>query len=93
MPKLYMLVGVPGSGKSTWVKNQEFWMYDCLIPLDIVMVNDNIIETINSNCPPCKDTSSCEYYNGFGNVVLEFEGGTCNTLGIKSGDKIKIGLS
>ena len=25
-PKLYMLVGVPGSGKSTWVKNQEFWM-------------------------------------------------------------------
>ena len=29
MPKLYMLVGVPGSGKSTWVKNQEFWMKDC----------------------------------------------------------------
>jgi predicted kinase len=28
-PKLYMLVGVPGSGKSTWVKNQEFWMKDC----------------------------------------------------------------
>ena len=28
MPKLYMLVGVPGSGKSTWVKNQEFWMKD-----------------------------------------------------------------
>jgi predicted kinase len=28
-PKLYMLVGVPGSGKSTWAKNQEFWMKDC----------------------------------------------------------------
>jgi predicted kinase len=28
MPKLYMLVGVPGSGKSTWVKNQE-WAKDC----------------------------------------------------------------
>lgn len=27
-PKLYMLVGVPGSGKSTWFKNQEFWMSD-----------------------------------------------------------------
>ena len=28
MPKLYMLVGVPGSGKSTWVSNQE-WAKDC----------------------------------------------------------------
>jgi predicted kinase len=27
-PELYMLVGVPGSGKSTWFKNQEFWMSD-----------------------------------------------------------------
>lgn len=73
-------------------KNQEFWMYDCLIPLDIVMVNDNIIETVNSNCPPCKDSSSCEYYNGFGNVVLEFEGGTCKDLGINVGDSIKLSM-
>jgi len=28
MPKLYMLVGVPGSGKSTWVSDQE-WAGDC----------------------------------------------------------------
>ena len=27
-PKLYMLIGVPGSGKSTWYENQEFWMKD-----------------------------------------------------------------
>ena len=24
MPKVYMLIGVPGSGKSTWIKNQEW---------------------------------------------------------------------
>lgn len=27
MPKCYQLIGVPGSGKSTWVKNQE-WVLD-----------------------------------------------------------------
>lgn len=28
MPKLYVLVGVPGSGKSTWVSNQD-WASNC----------------------------------------------------------------
>ena len=30
MPKLYMLIGVPGAGKSTWISNQE-WAKDCSI--------------------------------------------------------------
>lgn len=30
MPKCYQLIGVPGSGKSTWVKNQT-WAKDCVI--------------------------------------------------------------
>jgi predicted kinase len=30
MPKCYQLVGVPASGKSTWVSNQD-WIEDCVI--------------------------------------------------------------
>ena len=30
MAKCYQLVGVPGSGKSTWVKNQD-WANDCVV--------------------------------------------------------------
>lgn len=30
MPKLYVLIGVPGSGKSTWIANQE-WAANCHI--------------------------------------------------------------
>ena len=30
MPKLYMMVGVPGCGKTTWIKNQ-LWTRGCVI--------------------------------------------------------------
>ena len=30
MPKCYQLIGVPGSGKSTWVSNQD-WTENCVI--------------------------------------------------------------
>jgi len=39
MPKCYQLIGVPGSGKSTWVSNQE-WAKD--IP---VVSTDHFVET------------------------------------------------
>jgi len=30
MPKVYVLVGVPGSGKSTWIAQQD-WARDCVV--------------------------------------------------------------
>ena len=30
MPKCYQLIGVPGSGKTTWVSNQH-WAKDCIV--------------------------------------------------------------
>lgn len=39
MPICYQLVGVPGSGKTTWIKNQP-WAKDC-----VVVSSDDHIET------------------------------------------------
>lgn len=38
MSKVYVLVGVPGAGKSTWVNNQE-WAKDC-----VYVSSDQLIE-------------------------------------------------
>lgn len=38
MPTAYILVGVPGSGKSTWIKNQS-WSSNC-----VIASTDNYVE-------------------------------------------------
>ena len=44
MNKLYVLIGVPGSGKSTWVKNQK-WAEDC-----VVVSTDEFVEDYAKEC-------------------------------------------
>lgn len=66
-----------------------FWMKNCLIPLDIIFIEDNIIKKIHHNCPPCEDDICDERYCGEGDIVLEISGGNCERLGISEGDEIE----
>jgi uncharacterized membrane protein (UPF0127 family) len=67
---------------------QSFWMKNCIIPLDIIIIRNNVIVNIHHDCPTCND-DDCPSYGGNGNIVLELEGGTCDYLGIEAGDVVE----
>jgi hypothetical protein len=69
--------------------NHSFWMKNCIVPLDIIFIEDGEVQTIHHNCPPCKETP-CESYKGFGDLVLELPGGTCKKYDIKEGSLIEL---
>ena len=69
-------------------KKQCFWMKNCIIPLDIIIIKNNVIVNIHHNCPPCND-DDCPSYCGRGNIVLELEGGTCEDLNIQPSDSVE----
>jgi len=73
------------------VQEQCFWMKNCIIPLDIIFIQNETISEIHSNCPPCKD-EECQSYCGYGSKVLEIAGGRCEELGIKKGDSVNFKL-
>lgn len=66
---------------------QCFWMKNCIIPLDIIMIDGNTITEIHHNCPPCNE-DDCPSYCGEGDIVLEVAGGTCKKLGFQIGDEV-----
>lgn len=71
------------------VEESSFWMKNCIIPLDVVFIQDGKVTKMYHNCPPClKSENKCKSYPGVGNLVLELEGGTCKQLKLKRGDKI-----
>lgn len=70
-------------------KKQCFWMKNCIIPLDIIIIKNNVIVNIHHNCPPCEDEFDCPSYCGRGNIVLEIKGGLCEQLNIQPGDSVK----
>ena len=68
--------------------NQCFWMKNCIVPLDILIIKNNVVVNIHENCPPCND-DDCPSYCGRGNIILEIAGGSCEDLGIQPGDSVE----
>jgi uncharacterized membrane protein (UPF0127 family) len=68
---------------------QCFWMLNCIINLDIIIIKNNVIVNIHHDCPPCDDEYDCISYCGNGNIVLELEGGSCEELNIEPGDTVE----
>lgn len=64
-----------------------FWMKNCIIPLDIIFIKNNVITKIHHNCPPCI-LDDCPNYCGEGDMVLELYGGTCKKLKISEKDSL-----
>jgi uncharacterized membrane protein (UPF0127 family) len=94
---------------------QNFWMKNCIIPLDMIFIDNNMkITTIQHSCMPCNNQLNeslaqapdsarnhaqapdfgcnyiCPSYSGFGNFVIEVEGGTCKKLNILKNQEIKV---
>ncbi|MBX9668412.1 MAG: DUF192 domain-containing protein [Candidatus Obscuribacterales bacterium] len=73
----------------------RFWMYNCLISLDMIFVKDGKIIKICEDVPPCKseDPSKCPTYPSDQEVtvteVIEVNAGYCKRTGIKEGDTVK----
>lgn len=67
---------------------QCFWMKNCIVDIDIIIIKNNKITKIYHNCPPC-EKEPCESYCGNGNIVLELSGGTCKELEIQQDDTIE----
>jgi hypothetical protein len=69
-----------------------FWMKNCITPLDIIFIKDNVITKIHHNCPPLEDDHEDDYENycGDGDLVLEIQGGTSKQLNIVEGDKLSL---
>jgi uncharacterized membrane protein (UPF0127 family) len=68
-----------------------FWMKGCIISLDIIFINNNIVTRVFDKCPPCY-LDDCPSYCAKGSIILEVVAGTCNKLGIQKGDKVSYSL-
>ncbi len=73
---------------------RSFWMYRCLIPLDLIWMDGahRIVEIVRS-APPCTDPDpgNCPSFGGNVNsvYVLELAGGQVDARGLQIGDRLE----
>ena len=67
----------------------SFWMSGCIVPLDVIFIQNGIISRIYHSCPPCVPGTKCKTYPGKGELVIEIPGGTCKELHIRRGDQVQ----
>ncbi len=67
----------------------DFWMKNCLIPLDMIFLKENRVVGIVHSAPPCQDEPCPTYPSRYPvDMVFEVSGGTANRLGLAPGDLI-----
>lgn len=71
----------------------KFWMFNCLMSLDMLFIKDGKIVKISENVPPCKskDPKECPTYpenEVFVSEVVELNAGYCKEHEIKEGDTV-----
>lgn len=79
-------------------KNVRFWMFNCIMSLDMLFIKDGKIVKISENVPPCKSPNpkDCPVYPVDGEIgaseVIEVNAGYCQRHGIKEGDSVSFSL-
>jgi uncharacterized membrane protein (UPF0127 family) len=70
----------------------NFWMFNTLIPLDIIFADaERRITSVYAAVPPCRPPSRCPTYSSHGpaQFVLELNAGTAAKAGIDVGDELR----
>ena len=69
--------------------SSSFWMKNCIVPIDVIFIENGKITKIHHNCQPClQNEKKCPIYEGNGNLVIEMPSGTCKKLHIRKGNVV-----
>jgi uncharacterized membrane protein (UPF0127 family) len=65
--------------------HKSFHMKDCLIPLDILFLENGKVKKIFHNCNPCESDDCMKFECESADTVVELLGGTCKKNNISEG--------